>query len=94
MHLFTNGIRLWVFIRCPDRFDVPKTEQILESNALKLSPIIMDDSHRFRVLRKLCMLKTSNNMVTRLFKDSCDFNKVDGGVNASESKEFHRTMWC
>ncbi len=94
MHSFANGIRLWIFIRRRDRFDVPKTERVLEGKTLELSPIVMDDSHGFRIPGKPSMLKTSSDMVTSLIKDTCDLNEVSGGVNACESEEFHNAMWC
>ncbi len=42
----------------------------------------MDDLHGFRVAEKPGVLKTGSNAVTRLFKNSCNFDKVGGVVDA------------
>ncbi len=57
------------------------------------SPPLLDDLHGCRIPGKPGVLKTSSDMVTSLFKDAGNFNKVGGCINASESKEFHSTMW-
>ncbi len=67
---------------------------MLKGKTCELSPIVMDDLHGFRIPGKSGVLKVDSNMVTRLFENLCNFDKVGGGVDAGEGEEFHSTMWC
>ncbi len=77
-----------------NRFNVPEIEKVLKSKTLELSPIVMDDLHGFRILGKPGVLNMSSNMVTSFIEYAYNFNEVGGGINTSESKEFHNVMWC